>query len=128
VVDCELRIGLDPQQYTVDRRSFGNLRLIFDCSIALGEVPPDYAAAIKVHLKNDSAQDITIDDFISSCQCAQVIGLPITVSASGSADLEISTNMSRTGDFFGQLSVVVDLLSCGSVVGSLEIKVIVAHA
>jgi len=127
VVDCELRIGLDPQRYSLDRQSFGNLRLLFDCSMALGEVLPDYAGVIKIRLKNDSAHDITIDEYISSCPCARAL-LPVTAPAGGSANLDISLDMSQAGDFFGRLSVIVDLLSRGSVVGSAEIKVIVAHA
>src|SRR6476469_2966301 len=48
---------MDHDLAAIDRQSFGNLRLLFDCSIALGEVPPNYAGVLKVHLQNDSAQD-----------------------------------------------------------------------
>jgi len=110
----------------IDRPSFGNLRLVFDCSIALGEVLSDYAGVIKVLLKNNSAHDITIDELISSCPCARAL-LPVTAPAGGSADLNISLDMSQAGGYLGWLSVIVDLLSRGSVVGSVEIELIVAH-
>ena len=95
--------------------------------VKLGEVSSTYSGLTTIQLRNTASSDVRIDRYHSTCECTEVRGLPLLVSANSSCDLAITTDLAREPGFVGQLGTCVELFCDNELVGEIEVLLNVTH-
>ncbi|MBC8350704.1 MAG: hypothetical protein H8E66_01875 [Planctomycetes bacterium] len=76
------------------KESFGALRAAPE-TLHIGPVAPVYEHQHVLRLINDSAKPVVIDEFVSSCTCADVSPTQIVVPPNGHADITLTVDLLR---------------------------------
>lgn len=94
--------------------------------IELGNVPMDSSHSRQVPLLNGTSSPIRIDDFVASCECTSVAGLPVDVPPGGTEEITLATDLGKEPGYTGGLGITVELRSGGTVKGVAEVHCNVA--
>jgi hypothetical protein len=94
--------------------------------IDLGKVRPDSKSDRTILVQNTSDREIVLDRFQSSCECTEVIGLPLKISGSKTAELTLVNDQRKESGFIGSLAIMIDLFEQDQVRGKLEVQVTVS--